>query len=505
LLAACLLLLVVGGNTGHAQADQRCFAGSDFCISGRIREFWEQNGGLPVFGLPISPVSVEINRNTGTSYFVQWFERHRLELYPNNPPPQDVRLGRLGAELLGQQDIPLQASTPQPGCQWFAETSHNVCNQAAGEGFLAYWQSHGLQSAAPDSYGQSLALFGLPLSEAYETTSDTGQRIRVQWFERARFEWHPANPPGSRVLLGRLGAEFQQGDIAIDQPAAAGPSMVWQGQTSQLYRVVLTIQNDAVQAVLITVDIQGERADAVGETPPERDNDLPVACSTPVLYINSAFDAAGLAPIRDNSFSLTLEDEDTVFYMNGTFETPNLLSGVAQLRTKPARRYVCLGSGSATWQAAPEGAGPPGSDTGPAPPPPGATRGRAPAPPDQPPPPPSEPAPPQLPTTSTAECPATPDPAAATDDPLRIVDVDKKIEIVTLQNVSNAQIDLVGWKICSVTGNQLHASLQGIMEAGETRGFVAPGAAIWSNDEPDDGALYDPLGNLVSYWDDPAN
>jgi hypothetical protein len=88
---------------------------------------------------------------------------------------------------------------------------------------------------------------------------------------------------------------------------------------------------------------------------------------------------------------------------------------------------------------------------------------------------------------------------------LRIIDVDKKIEIVTLQNVSNAQVDLTGWKMCSVTGNQLHASLQGILEAGETRGFVAPGAAIWSNDEPDDGALFDPLGNLVSYWDDPAD
>jgi hypothetical protein len=411
----------------------------------------------------------------------------------------------LGAELLSQQDVPLQTGTPQPGCLWFAETNHNVCNQAVDDGFLAYWQRNGLQNAAPDPYGQSLALFGLPLTEAYETIGPNGERILVQWFERARFEWHPTNPPQSRVLLGRLGAELQQGGPVVEQPPTE-TTAVWQGQTAALQRVVLTIQNNAVQAVLITVNIEGERADAIDETPPERDNDLPIACSTPVLYIKSAFDSAGLAPIQDNSFSFTLEDEDTVFYMSGTLEGPNVLSGVAQLRTKPARRYVCLGVGSTTWQAAPDGAGPPGTASEPAPPPPGATRGRAPAPPDQPPPsPPSEPAPPQLPTTSTAECPATPDPAAAIDDPLRIVDVDKKIEIVTLQNVSGAQVDLTGWKICSVTGNQLHASLQGILEAGETRSFVSPGAAIWSNDEPDDGALYDPLGNLVSYWDDPAN
>jgi hypothetical protein len=36
----------------HAQSDQRCFPETGQCISGRIREYWEQNGGLPVFGFP---------------------------------------------------------------------------------------------------------------------------------------------------------------------------------------------------------------------------------------------------------------------------------------------------------------------------------------------------------------------------------------------------------------------------------------------------------------------
>jgi hypothetical protein len=39
--------------------------------------------------------------------------------------------------------------------------------------------------------------------------------FQVQWFERARFEWHPGNADSYRVLLGRLGAEVQPGSGAM--------------------------------------------------------------------------------------------------------------------------------------------------------------------------------------------------------------------------------------------------------------------------------------------------
>ena len=42
-----------------------------------------------------------------------------------------------------------------------------------------------------------------------ETNAD-GYRVLTQWFERARFEYHLLNPPASRVLLGRLGAEIRR-------------------------------------------------------------------------------------------------------------------------------------------------------------------------------------------------------------------------------------------------------------------------------------------------------
>jgi len=78
-------------------------------------------------------------------------------------------------------------------CQAFPETGKQVC-----EPFLGYWQSHG-----------GLAQQGLPLSDAAnETNTDNGQTYLTQYFERARFEYHPEiADPTYQVLLGLLGRE----------------------------------------------------------------------------------------------------------------------------------------------------------------------------------------------------------------------------------------------------------------------------------------------------------
>lgn len=192
--------------------DQRCFEETGYCIFGRIRAYWEQNGGLPVFGYPISPQQRE--RVEGQEFEVQWFERNRLELHPENAPPYDVLLGRLGEDRLLQLgrvwQEEAQATGPQPGCLWFEQTRHNVCDQSPGLGFKSYWESHGLLDPQLDSYGRSLALFGLPLTEPQMETNSSGDTVLTQWFERARFEWHPNNPDEFKVLLGRLGAEVAE-------------------------------------------------------------------------------------------------------------------------------------------------------------------------------------------------------------------------------------------------------------------------------------------------------
>jgi hypothetical protein len=51
-LALALATLFVAAPAAGAQDSQRCFPETGQCIGGRIREHWEQNGGLPVFGFP---------------------------------------------------------------------------------------------------------------------------------------------------------------------------------------------------------------------------------------------------------------------------------------------------------------------------------------------------------------------------------------------------------------------------------------------------------------------
>jgi hypothetical protein len=215
-LLATLLALTVPTHAG-AQTAQRCFAETGYCMSGRIREFWERNGGLPVFGYPITPLQAETIE--GRAVQAQWFERARLELHPRNPRPYDVQLGRLGADLLerGRPARPAPADAPGGECRSFAETGIAACGP-----ILSAWRASGLELDGRQgvSEAESLALFGVPLTAPRTETLGDGRQYTVQWFERGRFELHPQG-----VLLGLLGREF--GPVAqampAPLPAALGP------------------------------------------------------------------------------------------------------------------------------------------------------------------------------------------------------------------------------------------------------------------------------------------
>lgn len=83
--------------------------------------------------------------------------------------------------------------------------------------------------------------------------------------------------------------------------------------------------------------------------------------------------------------------------------------------------------------------------------------------------------------------------------PVFIVKVNKASEVVTLKNVSPDAVDLGGWRMCSIKGNQQHP-ISGSLAPDEQKDFPGPDASIWSNSDPDPGALYDSEGRLVSYW-----
>ena len=59
-----------------------------------FRAYWEQRGGLAIYGLPLTDARIENGR------LVQYFERNRFEYHPENAgTPYEVLLGLLGVEL----------------------------------------------------------------------------------------------------------------------------------------------------------------------------------------------------------------------------------------------------------------------------------------------------------------------------------------------------------------------------------------------------------------------
>jgi hypothetical protein len=67
-------------------------------LANAFLEYWQRNGGLAVFGYPISEEFVEISPTDGREYTVQYFERNRFEWHPERKPPYNVQLGLLGVE-----------------------------------------------------------------------------------------------------------------------------------------------------------------------------------------------------------------------------------------------------------------------------------------------------------------------------------------------------------------------------------------------------------------------
>ncbi len=189
LFIVLLALGTVPATPTSAQTDERCFPETGYCISGQIRAYWEANGGLPVFGYPITDVYVDtVEGWTGP---LQWFERDRLE--DHSAEGVGVLAGRLGARLLELRGTPWesypQVTSAESGCRFFAETGHSMC-----EPFLSYWSNNG-----------GLERFGFPVTEPFvETLGDwTG---RVQYFERRRMEHHTENAGTPfEVQLGLLG------------------------------------------------------------------------------------------------------------------------------------------------------------------------------------------------------------------------------------------------------------------------------------------------------------
>ena len=169
----------------------RYFPQTGHWLSHGFLRYWEQFGGLPVFGYPIT----EEFTDPQSGHVTQYFERARFEWQPGQWPARyDVLLGLLGTEqaqrlgLLGTAPFQRVSAQSDAACTYYPQTGHRLCF-----GFRAAWQSQG-----------GLAIYGYPLSEEYR---DAATGLTVQYFERQRLEWHPENPPAWQVEGGLLGVQ----------------------------------------------------------------------------------------------------------------------------------------------------------------------------------------------------------------------------------------------------------------------------------------------------------
>ncbi|HEU5014778.1 MAG TPA: hypothetical protein VFT66_19815 [Roseiflexaceae bacterium] len=181
----------------------------EYDIAQIFRDYYYRNGGLPIFGYPISD-QMQVNGRT-----VQWFQRARLEYWPEQGyagTPYEIQGGRVGVEYTGNRAFPQQApfiSTPTN--HYFAETGYGVRGA-----FLQFWQQHG-----------GLAIFGYPISNEVQETLDDGKVYTVQYFERARMEIHPelANTPFT-TQLGLIGTALHMQNDEPNITAAPTPTLV---------------------------------------------------------------------------------------------------------------------------------------------------------------------------------------------------------------------------------------------------------------------------------------
>jgi len=88
---------------------RRYFPETGHVVSYAFLRFYDRKGGLDIFGYPISEPMVENGR------IVQYFQRARMEWYPERPVGSQVILSRLGVAYVQRFSVPEAAQAREPG------------------------------------------------------------------------------------------------------------------------------------------------------------------------------------------------------------------------------------------------------------------------------------------------------------------------------------------------------------------------------------------------------
>jgi len=210
------------------------FAETGHNVSGDFLLYYRSiKNAQSIFGFPITEQFV---RN---GVAIQYFQRARFELHPELPVGQRVTLSDLGKEMLetGQR---IRIFNPF-ACRYYRITGFSVCYS-----FLDFFKKSG-----------GVAVFGNPISPAQKLNDTT----IVQYFEKARFEWHPALAEGQRVRitdLGRLYFDRIKEDANLLRPvlsnASPGATTLISLELHAFAAKALTLSNDQQTISVIAQD-----------------------------------------------------------------------------------------------------------------------------------------------------------------------------------------------------------------------------------------------------------
>ncbi|MFZ6031549.1 MAG: hypothetical protein ACOYYS_27890 [Chloroflexota bacterium] len=218
-IVVLLLALTFARKVSHAQSNTRYFPETGHWVTDA---FLTMYNGIPnpeaLYGLPITD-AFRVEAVAGSpEVWMQYFERARFEYRPDNPVGLQVTLSNIGVYLYDHR-TPGEIVTAQPGvaaCQFFSQTGYQVCYA-----FLDFYNQNG-----------GVAQFGYPISEV-----ETQDGRMTQYFQRARFEWHPHRPTGQRVVLTDIGKAYVEmvEDPYLLQPVDGGTANVLLGIKVQAF------------------------------------------------------------------------------------------------------------------------------------------------------------------------------------------------------------------------------------------------------------------------------
>ena len=178
-------------------------------MRGLFYAYWVENGALERQGLALTDEIDEVDPASGKTFRVQYFERARFEYHQELVnTPYVVLLGAIGRQEFAARYPQGRAATNtgRVGGLCFAETGYCISPGA----FRSYWERTG-----------GLAQHGYPIGDEFVEALEDGKSYAVQYFERARFEYHPEEAArGFGVLLGRLGVQEFAARYPGGQPAA---------------------------------------------------------------------------------------------------------------------------------------------------------------------------------------------------------------------------------------------------------------------------------------------